>query len=81
MLCRLDSANHQRPNNSTGFRRSNRVGRPLVQLRALTTQKRGNSAGERWVAAARSAGVFNFAEARINLVSQCNQVGIHVTSP
>ncbi len=81
MLPNLDSANHQCPNNSTGFRRGNRVGRPLIQLRALATQKRGDGAGERRVAAARSAGVFNFAEARINLVSQCNQVGIHVTSP
>ena len=59
MLCCLDSANHQRPNNSTDFRSSNRVGRPLVQLRALTTQKRGDGAGERWMTGARTARVFH----------------------
>ena len=77
----LNGTNQKGANNSTSLRRGNRMGRPLVELRALAAQQRGDGTRERRVTGARAARVFHLDQARVDFIPQGNQVGIHVTSP
>ena len=65
----LNGTNQKGANHTAGLGGGDRVGRPLVELRALTPQQRGDGTRERRMTGARTARVFHLDEARVDFIS------------